>query len=124
MPATPTSAIRVILARLFPDNLARRRHSGKTAVVDALKLVLLTQSNDFIRPADEDFYKPVDGEPVSEFKIDCTLTDFTPNEAKNFIEYLNFEKDGERLRYYLQLHYRAWREGHRIYNGPRDPDHG
>lgn len=96
--------------------------SGKTAVVDALKLVLLTQSNDFIRPADEDFYKPVDGEPVSEFKIDCTLTDFTPNEAKNFIEYLNFEKDGERLRYYLQLHYRAWREGHRIFQELRVGD--
>ena len=70
--------------------------SGKTAVIDALKLVLLTESNEFIRPVDEDFYKPVDGEPMSEFKIDCTLADFTPNEAKNFIEYLNFEKDGEK----------------------------
>ena len=33
--------------------------SGKTAVIDALKLVLLTQSNEYIRPADEDFYKPL-----------------------------------------------------------------
>ena len=30
--------------------------SGKTAVIDALKLVLLTQSNDFVRPCEEDFY--------------------------------------------------------------------
>lgn len=30
--------------------------SGKTAVIDALKLVLLTQSNEYIRPVDEDFY--------------------------------------------------------------------
>lgn len=30
--------------------------SGKTAVIDALKLVLLTQSNEYIRPSDEDFY--------------------------------------------------------------------
>lgn len=29
--------------------------SGKTAVIDALKLVLLTQSNEYIRPVDEDF---------------------------------------------------------------------
>lgn len=29
--------------------------SGKTAVIDALKLVLLTQSNEYIRPSDEDF---------------------------------------------------------------------
>lgn len=95
--------------------------SGKTAVIDALKLVLLTESNEFIRPSDEDFYSDEQG-AVSEFKIDCTLSDFTPNEAKNFIEYLNFEKDGEWLRYYLQLHYRAWREGHRIYQELRVGD--
>ena len=59
--------------------------SGKTAVIDALKLVLLTQSNEYIRPSDEDFYKPVGGEACSEFKIDCTISEFTQNEAKNFI---------------------------------------
>lgn len=96
--------------------------SGKTSVIDALKLVLLTQSNEYIRPSDEDFYKPVDGVAVTEFKIDCTLSDFTPNEAKNFIEYLNFKKDGERLRYYLQLHYRAWKDGHRIFQELRVGD--
>ena len=96
--------------------------SGKTAVIDALKLVLLTQSNEYIRPADEDFYQKADGESLSEFKIDCTLTGFTPNEAKNFIEYLSFKKDGERLRYYLQLHYRAWKEGHRIFQELRVGD--
>ena len=31
--------------------------SGKTAVIDALKLVLLTESNEYIRPVDDDFYK-------------------------------------------------------------------
>lgn len=96
--------------------------SGKTAVIDALKLVLLTQSNEYIRPTDEDFYKAPDQDAVTEFRIDCTLSDFTPNEAKNFIEYLNFEKDGEWLRYYLQLHYRAWREGHRIFQELRVGD--
>ena len=60
--------------------------SGKTAVIDALKLVLLTQSNEYIRPSDEGFYKPVGEDACSEFKIDCTISDFTQNEAKNFIE--------------------------------------
>lgn len=96
--------------------------SGKTAVIDALKLVLLTQSNDYIRPADEDFYNAFGEEAVTEFKIDCTLSDFTPNEAKNFIEYLNIKKDGELLCYYLQLHYRAWKEGHRIFQELRVGD--
>ena len=66
--------------------------SGKTAVIDALKLVLLTQSNEYIRPSDEDFYKPVGEDTCSEFKIDCTISDFTQNEAKNFIEYLSFNQ--------------------------------
>lgn len=35
--------------------------SGKTAVIDAIKLVLLIQSNEYIRPVEEDFYKSSDG---------------------------------------------------------------
>lgn len=88
--------------------------SGKTAVIDALKLVLLTESNEYIRPVDEDFYKPEGKDAVTEFRIDCTLSDFSENEAKNFIEYLTFEREGDSLHFYLQLHYRAWFEGHRI----------
>lgn len=96
--------------------------SGKTAVIDALKLVLLTQSNEYIKPVDEDFYRSADGNVCSEFKIDCTLSEFTQNEAKNFIEYLNFKKDGDKVEYTLQLHYRAWKDGHRIYQELRVGD--
>lgn len=96
--------------------------SGKTAVIDALKLVLLTQSNEYIRPVDEDFYKPVDGDACSEFRIDCTISAFTQNEAKNFIEYLTFKRDGDKVEYALELHYRAWKEGHKIYQELRVGD--
>lgn len=96
--------------------------SGKTAVIDALKLVLLTQSNEYIRPSDEDFYKPIGGDACSEFKIDCTISEFTQNEAKNFIEYLTFKKDGDKVEYTLELHYRAWKEGHKIYQELRVGD--
>ena len=96
--------------------------SGKTAVIDALKLVLLTQSNEYIKPADGDFYKPVDGEACSEFKIDCTISEFTQNEAKNFIEYLMFKKCGDKIEYTLELHYRAWREGYKIFHELRVGD--
>lgn len=96
--------------------------SGKTAVIDALKLVLLTQSNEYVRPSDEDFYKPVDGEACSEFKIDCTITEFTENEAKNFIEYLSFTKTEAKIEYTLELHYHAWKDGHKIYQELRVGD--
>lgn len=96
--------------------------SGKTAVIDALKLVLLTQSNEYIRPADEDFYKSINGDACSEFKINCTITEFTQNEAKNFIEYLTFKKNGDKVEYTLELHYRAWKEGHKIFQELRVGD--
>lgn len=89
--------------------------SGKTAVIDALKLVLLTQSNEYIRPVDEDFYRSVGAETCSEFRIDCTMSEFTQNEAKNFIEYLTFEKNENKINYTLELHYRAWKDGHKIF---------
>lgn len=96
--------------------------SGKTAVIDALKLVLLTQSNEYIRPSDKDFYKSVGEDACSEFKIDCTISDFTQNEAKNFIEYLSFNKTENGIEYTLELHYRAWKEGHKIYQELRAGD--
>lgn len=96
--------------------------SGKTAVIDALKLVLLTQSNEYIRPVDEDFYKPTNGDICSEFKIDCTITEFNQNEAKNFIEYLTFKKIGDKVEYMLELHYRAWKEGYKIFQELRVGD--
>ena len=96
--------------------------SGKTAVIDALKLVLLTESNEYIRPVDDDFYKSIGGEACSEFKIDCTITEFAQNEAKNFIEYLTFKKNGDNVEYMLELHYRAWKEGHKIFQELRVGD--
>ena len=103
--------------------LVGENDSGKTAVIDALKLVLLTQSNEYIRVVDDDFYIDADGKQETEFKIDCTLTNFTPEEAKNFIEYLTFDKAGEKVNYFLQLHYRAWKEGtNRIYTQLRVGD--
>ena len=89
--------------------------SGKTAIIDAIKLVLLTQSNEYIKPTDDDFFVGTDGLSVSEFRINCILSDFTPNEAKNFIEYLTYEKIEGAVYYTLRLHYRAWKEGNRIY---------
>ena len=67
--------------------------SGKSAVIDAIKLVLQTQSGEFTRVTDEDFYIAASGEIATEFSIDCIFEGFESNEAKNFIEWLTFEKD-------------------------------
>ena len=96
--------------------------SGKTAVIDAIKLVLLTQSNDYVRPVEEDFYKSSDGEYADEFKIDCIITEFSQKEAKNFIEYLTFRNNDGKVEYSLKLHYRAKKEGPRIFQELRAGD--
>lgn len=90
--------------------------SGKTAIIDSLKLVLLTQSNEYVRPMDEDFYVDENGNAENEFRIKCVIDSFSQNEAKNFIEYLCFENCGEETIYSMNLFYRAWKEKNRIYS--------
>lgn len=36
--------------------------------------------------------------------------------SKKFIEYLTYEKDTDGLHYTLELYYRAWKEGNRIFS--------
>ena len=100
--------------------------SGKTAIIDALKLVLLTQSNDYVHPVEEDFYSEDGNTFVDEFRIDCVLTHFNRNEAKNFIEFLEFSRDDTGLNYTLRLFYRARRSNNRIFPELRinNPDEG
>ena len=97
--------------------------SGKSAVIDAIKLVLLTQSNEYLRVVDDDFYTE-NGESVNEFRIDLTLSDFSENEAKNFVEILEFTKESDKPYYFINLHYRAYKVDGRIYTellaGDRD----
>lgn len=97
--------------------LVGENDSGKTAIIDSIKLVLQTQSGEFLRITDEDFYINDAGEIATEFSINCVFEGFEINEAKNFIEWLWFEKDenSSAVAYKLFLHYRAWRENGRIY---------
>ena len=82
----------------------------------------MTQSGDYIKPGDEDFYRSKDGASCDEFKIECTITDFNENEAKNFIEYLNYKKVEGEDEYTLILNYRAWRVGNKIFSETRVGD--
>lgn len=64
--------------------------SGKTAIIDAIKLVLKTHSYEFIRPTREDFH----GE-MKRFRIELTFNDFgNPFEAANFLEWIGHDDAG------------------------------
>jgi ATP-dependent endonuclease of the OLD family len=74
--------------------------SGKTAIIDAIKLVLKTHSYDYIRVNDKDFYKG-----ANRFRIELTFEDLKPEEAKNFTEWLGWIGTGEDAKPFLKLSY-------------------
>jgi len=84
--------------------------SGKTAIVDAVKIILGTQTYDPIRLTDEDFYQSNQNRR-SELKIECLFSDFSPNEAGQFLEWIAInDKDEYELRVWLS----AIRKNNRI----------
>ena len=74
--------------------------SGKTAIVDAIKLVLKTHSYDYIRVDDKDFHKG-----TGRFRIELTFDGLIPDEAKNFTEWLTWEGEKGKERPILKLNY-------------------
>lgn len=60
--------------------------SGKTAIIDAIKIVLKTTSYEWIRITHDDFYKDSD-----RLRIALKFIDFEVEEAKNFVEFLSWE---------------------------------
>lgn len=83
--------------------------SGKSAIIDAIKLVLKTHSYDYIRAENRDFYK--DSE---RFRVELTFHGLTSDEAKNFTEWLSWTGEGEKAIPFLKLSYDVRRQGKRI----------
>lgn len=67
--------------------------SGKTAIVDAIRLVLGTQSMEYQRLEERDF-NTKNGIRSNELRIECVFSDFTPHEAGQFLEWIHFNNKG------------------------------
>jgi len=111
--------------------LVGENDSGKTAIIDALKFVLQTQSYDYQRFDEKDFFlpsgvEPTDANRAKSLKIECIFRGFDTenNEAANFIEWLGIEKDcGGNDRYFLKVILNAERKDRKIpYNIKAGPD--
>jgi len=82
--------------------------SGKTAIIDAIKLVLKTHSYEFIRPTREDFHGD-----TKRFRIEFIFKDFhNPFEAANFLEWIGHDDEGNM---FLKIIYDVSRDESRIY---------
>ena len=77
----------------------------KNASVKARKLVLKTDSYEWIRTVSDDFHVNKD-----RFRIELTFDDFTDDEAKNFTEWLGWKGEGEEATPYLRLIYDVKRD--------------
>jgi putative ATP-dependent endonuclease of OLD family len=83
--------------------------SGKTAIIDAIKLVLGTHSLEWTRLTEEDFYKN-----ARRLRIELTFEDMAPNEGKNFPEWTGWTDEGEACQTFLKLNYDVKRNSERI----------
>ena len=89
--------------------------SGKTAIIDGIKLVLQTQSFDYNRLEYEDFFLPPnlvrnEENRATILKIECIFRGFKDDEAKNFLEWLGIEGDGDNKQYLLKVFLKAERK--------------
>jgi len=64
--------------------------SGKTTIIDAIKLVLGTQSYERIWLDERDFYKYSE---KKELKIECIFKDLTEDEGGKFLEWITFDEN-------------------------------
>lgn len=69
--------------------------SGKTTIIDAIKLVLGTQSYDNIRLEENDFYRIKGGLRTNWLKIECTFEGLSDLEAGRFLEWIYIDDEGE-----------------------------
>ena len=79
--------------------------SGKTAIIDAIKLVLKTHSYEYIRVDERDFFKG-----SNRFRIELRFEDLKPEEAKNFTEWLGWVGIGQEAKPFLKLNYDVKRQ--------------
>jgi len=76
--------------------------SGKTAIIDAIKLVLKTHSYEWLRIERDDFFSN-----STRMRIELFFKDLSNEEAKNFTEWLSWEGTGDDAKPTLKLFYDA-----------------
>lgn len=89
--------------------LVGENDSGKSAIIDAIRLTLGTYSTDWSRIGEDEFYKD-----SKRLRIELAFSDLSAEEAKNFIEWLSFEGAAPNLKTKLCVNYDLTRAGGRV----------
>lgn len=80
--------------------LVGENDSGKTAIIDAIRLLLGEISDDFQKIKDEDFFVDKNNLNSRSFQISAVFQELTSKEAGIFFEWLSFDENGD---YQLRL---------------------
>jgi putative ATP-dependent endonuclease of OLD family len=83
--------------------------SGKTAILDAIKLVLKTHAYEWIRVEESDFYLQ-----SNKLRIEITIKDLNTDEASHFTEWLSWQEESAEAKPILRLIYEAEKKAGRI----------
>lgn len=80
--------------------------TGKTAIIDAIRYVLRTQSGEYIALDEKDFYKPKTSgtDRASELKIECEFDNLSASEAGTFLEWCDYRKDSKKQYLIVRLY--------------------
>jgi putative ATP-dependent endonuclease of OLD family len=92
--------------------------SGKTAIIDAIRYTLGTQSGEWIRLSESDFHIE-SGQRAQELRIECIFRGFTDQEAGRFLEWIGYEDVDDSKNYVLNVRYTARNKGNRIFTDLR-----
>lgn len=87
--------------------------SGKTAIIDAIRYTLLTQSGEWIRFEESDFYA-VGTNRAQELMIECVFRGFSYQEAGRFLEWIGTEEIAGKRCFVLNVRLTARIKGDRI----------
>jgi putative ATP-dependent endonuclease of the OLD family len=74
--------------------LVGENDAGKTAVIDAIRLILGTRDQEYLRLEPTDFHQPPAGDRADQILIRCTFEALTAQDRGAFAEYLTYRKTG------------------------------
>ncbi len=85
--------------------LVGENDAGKTAIIDAIRYVLLTRDVEYLKVQEEDFHIPTGGGETREITLRCKFLDLDMADKGAFAEFLTYESDG----ICLYIHWQARR---------------
>lgn len=96
--------------------------SGKTAIVDAIRYLLGTQSREWTRLEEDDFHQE-GTDRATHLKIECVFRGFTHQEAGSFLEWMGFEEFDGAPEYVLKIRMTAqWKPDRIVTDMRAGPD--